>query len=153
MADVCRVVDPLRRLVDRVEILREAVPGPLDPRLHRRGRNVFGPLQIAHHQQLVLLRTRRQGKTAVPHHHRRDAMPARARTEAVPEDLRVHMRMAVNKAGGDDMPVGFDHFIGGPADLADLGDAPLRNPDVGAIPRQAGAVNDRAIADNQIVLH
>ena len=41
------------------------------------------------------------------------------------------MRMAVNKAGSDDVPFCVDHFIGAAGDLSDGGDAAITYPHKG----------------------
>ena len=82
-----------------------------------------------------------------------DAVPARAAADRVPGDLRVHMRVAVDKAGRDDQPVGVDHPLGGGADAADLDDAARRDADIGAIARHARAVHDGAVLDQQVERH
>src|SRR5229473_7748834 len=151
MANVGGVVDALRSLVDRVEVLRKRLPRPLDTCLHRLGRDVLGTLEIAHHEQLVLLGTGRERKPAVAHHDRRDAVPARAGAEGIPEHLRVHMRVGVDDARRDDMAFRVDDFLGALMDSANGRDFALRDTDVGAITRQPGAVDDSAVANYQVV--
>ena len=49
------VVDPFGQVINRVQILRKGGPGPFDSRLHRVRRDIFGPFQISHDEQLVFL--------------------------------------------------------------------------------------------------
>ena len=53
-------------------------------------------------------------------------MPAGAGAERIPEDLRVHMGMAVDKAGRDDVAFGVDDLFRGTVDFADRRDPAVR---------------------------
>ena len=75
------------------------------------------------------------------------------RAERVPEDLRVHVGVAVDEAGGDDQAVGVDDLARALADAPDGGDAAVAHGDVGAMARQAGAVDQHAVLDQQVVGH
>src|SRR5260370_4827237 len=151
MANVGGVVDALGSLIDRVEVLRKRLPRPLDTGLHRLGRDVLGALEIAHHEQLVLLGAGGERKPAVAHHDRRNAVPARAGAEGIPKHLGVHMRMRVDDARRDDMACRVDAFFDALVDSADGRDFALRDTDVSAIARQPGAVDDSAVANYQVV--
>src|SRR5262245_16294333 len=63
------------------------------------------------------------------------------------------MGMAIDKAGGDDMPLGVNCFIGAAIDLPDSGDTAVGDADVGLVTREPGAVDYGAAAHNYIVLH
>jgi hypothetical protein len=63
------------------------------------------------------------------------------------------MGVAVDKAGGDDQPVGVDHPFGRGADAADLDDGAVRDADIGAITRQPGSVHHGAVFDQQVETH
>ena len=52
--DVRRVVDRLRAAVDRVQVLGERRPPPVDPRGHRVAGDVLGPLEVADHERPLL---------------------------------------------------------------------------------------------------
>ncbi len=61
------------------------------------------------------------------------------------------MRVDVDEARGHQGAVGVDGATGGgPGELADGGDAAVRDADVGRAGRRAGAVDDRAAADHEI---
>ena len=66
----------------------------------------------------------------------------------IPEHLRVHVGVAVDEAGRDDVPFGVDDLFRGLADFADRGDPAARDADVGAIARQPRAVDDGAVAND-----
>ena len=51
VADVGGVVDPLREPVDRVEVLGERLPAPLDAGGERARVDVLGPLEVAHDER------------------------------------------------------------------------------------------------------
>ena len=93
-------------------------------------------LEIADDQVLVLLGAGREREAAVPHH-RSDAVVAGRRAERVPEDLRVHVRVAVDDPGGDNVSLGIDHLRRAFADAADRRDFSVLHTDVGAIAEQA----------------
>src|SRR5262249_55394298 len=68
-----------------------------------------------------------------------------------PRELAVEVRVHVNDAGRDDEAVGVECFARGTVDLADLGHKAIGDRDVGRARRCAGAVDDRATADDEIV--
>src|SRR5229473_7756812 len=135
MTDVCSVVDTLGKPFDGVQILREIVPRPSDAGFHRARRNVLGPLEVPHYQELVFLGAWREGEAAVAHHDRRDAVPARAGAKGIPENLRVHVRVGVDDARRDDMAFRVEDFLGALMDSANGRDFALRDTDIGAITR------------------
>ena len=91
-------VEHLRDAVDRVEVLGEGLPAPLDP-VRERG---AGDVLDAFHQPdqpLVLVGLhRREADAAVAHHDGRDAVPARRREHRVPGDLAVEVGVDVDEA-------------------------------------------------------
>ena len=95
----------------------------------------------------------REREAAVAHHHGGDAVPARVGAELVPEHLRVHVGVPVDEAGRDHVAVGVD--VGGAAllDATDRGDAAVDDADVGAVRREAGAVDDGPVADDDVEAH
>jgi hypothetical protein len=153
VADVAGVVDPLGQGLQAVEELRERRPPPVDPGGHRLGRDVLGALEVPDDQVLVGRRAGREGETAVAHDDGRDAMPARRGPERVPEDLRVHVGVPVHEAGRDDLAVGVDLLAGALLDAADGHDAAVTDSHVGAVPGQAGPVDDGPVLDDEVVRH
>src|SRR5262249_55535498 len=153
VADVACVVDTLRPAGDGIEILRVRLPRPLDPRLHRLGGNVLGALEIAHAAGL-LVRPARAGRgarvgPADPCH----AVPAGAGAERIPRDLRVHVGVAVDEAWRHDMMARIDFLAPALADVPDARDPVTADSDIGAVPREPGAIDHGATADHEVVGH
>ena len=103
MPNVCRIVQRLRQPIDGVEILGERRPAPVDTGRHRGTRDVLGPLEVADDQMPLLERGRGEREAAVAHDDGGHPVPARGRAERIPEHLRVHVRVAVDEAGRDDV--------------------------------------------------
>src|ERR1700730_193761 len=153
MADIAGVVDALREAVEHVEKFRKRLPAPFDAGEHSVAAQILGTFEIAEHQVRLALAARRQGETAVAHNHGGDAVIARAGADRIPEYLGVHMGVAVDEARRDHVAVGVDGLPARRSDTADEGDLAFLDADVGAIARQAGAVDHHAVLDHQIVAH
>ena len=154
MADIHAVVDRLGQALDGREIFREGLPGPVDAGGHRLGRDILDRRQAARVPVAVLGLAGRQREAAIAHHHRGDAVPARAAAQRIPRDLRVHVGVAVDEARRDDQPVGIDACAAAcRRDAADLDDAAVLDADIGAEARLARAVDDGAAADDEIEGH
>ena len=80
-------------------------------------------------------------------------MVAGKRAQRVPGDLRIVVTVIVDEAGSDDPPVGVDRPRGGTAQLADLGDLAVLDPDIAAETRHPRPIDDAAVLDQQIVRH
>ena len=63
------------------------------------------------------------------------------------------MGVGVDEAGRDHVALGVDLFPGRAGQLADVGDAPVDDADIGLITGQAGAVDDGSVADQEIKGH
>ena len=94
-----------------------------------------------------------EGEAAVAHDHLVTPCQHEQVPERIPEDLRVHVRVAVDEAGRHHLAVGVDHLAGALADAADGGDAAVPHADVGPVAGQAGSVDHRAVLDHQVVGH
>src|SRR5262249_24268253 len=86
---------------------------------------------------------------AVAGHHRGDAVEARRGERGVPEDLSVVVRVDVDETGRDDVPLGVEDSVTGQP-RTDLRDPVAVDRDIGDNSRLAGAVDDRAAADDQL---
>ena len=78
-------------------------------------------------------------------------MPSRDSAVRIPSNLRVVMSVQIDEAGRDDQAVGVDGLFreaGGAA--ADLRDLAVLDPDVGAVTRHAGSVNNGSTFDVKI---
>ena len=103
---------------------------------------------------VVVGAARRDGEAAVAGGDGGDAVQRRRVAERVPGELRVVVGVDVDDARRDHQAVGVDHLVGRLArEPADGGDAPVADRDVGDLPGQAGAVDDEAAADQQVVGH
>ena len=137
VTNIACIVDTLWQIVDGIQKLREGFPGPVDTFQHRITGQIFGAFQVTEYQVSILLFTRRQGKAAVAHHHTGDAVIAGAGTDGVPENLGVHMGMAVDKAGRNHMTFCINGLFGFFVNAANLRDLTVCNRNVGAIPGTA----------------
>src|SRR5436309_3433638 len=84
------------RAVQGVDVLGEGLEAPGDAGLERLDRHAFDVLEQSHDDVAVLRQRRRDTEAAVAHHDARDAVPARRGQVAVPEDLRVVVRVDVD---------------------------------------------------------
>ena len=154
MADVARVVDALRQLIEDIEELREGLPAPLDAGQHGRAADILGALEVAEHEIGLALAARREREAAISHHHAGNALEAGAGADRIPEDLGVHVGMAVDEARRHDMARGVDRLArGGAIDAADLDDPAIAHTHVAAITRQSGSVDDHAVLDDEVECH
>ncbi len=150
MADIGAVIQRLRQLLDRGQVFRERLPLPVDAGQHRLQRNVLHRGQATREPLAFGWRTGRQREAAVAHDHGGDAMPAGACALAIPVHLRVHVRVAIDEAGRHDQAVRVDAALRRRPNAADLDDAPIRNADIGAVATHARAIDDGAVANDEI---
>ena len=138
MPDERADVDRGAPLLDGGEELREGLEGPLgaDPRAQGVERHALHLLEGAQHEIAMRGPRRRDAEAAVPHHHRGDAVPGRDGEHAVPEDLRVVVRVDVDEAGRDRRAVGVEDAVGGTRHRTDR--------------RCARPVDERPAADQQV---
>ena len=78
---------------------------------------------------------RRDAEAAVADHHGRDAVPGRDRQHAIPEHLRVVVRVDVDEARRDGAAARVERARGAAAHVAERGDAPAADADVAAARR------------------
>ncbi len=153
VAHVARVVDALGQRVQHVEEFGESLPAPLDAGLHGGAADVLGALKIADDEVGLALATGRQGEAAVAHDHAGHALETRAGADRIPEDLRVHVGVAVDEARRHHVTLGVERFLGGRGDAADLRDLAVLDADVAAIARQSGTIDDHAVLDDEVECH
>ena len=80
-------------------------------------------------------------------------MITRARTDRIPEHLRIHVRVTVDESGRDHVAVGIDGLFRFAVDAPDGGDASVGHRDVGAVPRGTRTVDHGAVLDDEVVAH
>ena len=98
-----------------------------------------------------MLLHRRETDAAIAEHHRGDAMPARRRQQRVPHRLAVVMGVHVDPAGRDHEAGGVDVAPGRALLAADRRDAAARDRHVAGESRLAGAIDDGAAANDDVV--
>ncbi len=145
-------VDRRSAFVDRVEILGEGLEGPCltETGAQRVERHPLDALERAQDQIAVLGAGGRDAEAAVPHHHARHAVPGRDREHAIPEDLRVVVGVDVDEARRDDAPAGVEGGGRRALHVAGRGDASVADAEVALGAGGAGAVDERAAANEQI---
>ncbi len=144
-------VDVMRAPLERIEVLAEAVPLPVEALVEGRARDVLDALHQLDEPLVILVVDRREPDPAVAHDHRGHAMPGRRDDLAVPGRLPVVVAVHVDEARRDDRTVGVDHPRRVTLDPPDGGDPPVADRDVAARGCRARAVDDRAAADDQVV--
>ena len=153
VADISRVVDAFRQGVQGIEVIGVGFPTPLDAGPHRIRRDVLGPLKITEHQLRLFFPRRRQREPAVAHDHAGDAVVAGARAELVPENLGIHVRVAVYEARGHHVAFGVDGLVAVLPDTADHRDLAVGYSDIRVNSRCARTVDDGTVLDHQVVSH
>ena len=96
---------------------------------------------------------RRERHSAVADDDRRDAVPARRRTDGIPRELGIEVRVHVDEPRRDIAAGGVDLAATPCVDDANLDDAIAVHRYVGRDGRCAGAVDHGAVADDEVVRH
>ena len=116
--------------VELAEVLAERLPVPRHPLCETVGGHALHPRQHVQQIRRRLLRQRRDAEPAVAAEDGRDAVVARRAERAVPEHLRVVVRVHVDEAGRYDVPRCIDRLTRSFADAADGGDAAILDAEV-----------------------
>ena len=148
---LCAQVDVVRAPLDRVEILAEALPGPVDPLVEHRSGNVLDPFHQRDEPWVGIGAYRREADAAVAHDRGGHAVPARRRHPFVPRRLSVVMRMDVDEARGDQQPDGVDLLFAPAGDRAHGGDQSAVHRHVSPAGLAAAAVGHQPAAHHQVV--
>ena len=152
VGDLRADVDHLRHPVDRVEVLGEGLPAPLDPVREGGAGDVLDALHEADQPVVLVGMHRREPHAAVAHHDGRDPVPARRREHRVPGDLAVEVRVDVDETGGDDHAAGIDRLAGARVlELTDLGDPVAVDRHVRSPRLRTRPVDERPPADHQVM--
>ena len=153
MGHLAAEVDGVRRALDHVEVLAEALPPPRDALDHGRARDVLDALHEPDEPLVPVGARRREADAAAAHHHRGAAVEAARREVRVPRDLRVEVRVDVDEAGRDQLPARVDLSPPLPraARGADLGDDVAVDRDVRLARRPTRAVHQRPVPNDQVV--
>ncbi len=101
-------VEHSRHLLDRVHVFGKRFPAPLDSFGERTARDVLDAFHQADQKFLLARLNRRKADSAVAHHDRRNAVPARRTEVRIPGDLAVIVRVDINPSRRDDEAAGVD---------------------------------------------
>ena len=146
-------VDRAGHRFEGVEVLAEALPPPVDALVQGGARDVLDGLHQLD-QEVVLVGPRGcEADTAVAHHDRGRAVPGGGRHLRIPGHLTVVVGMDVDPARGHDRPVGIDLSVRRARLAAHLGDHAVVDGEVAGEAVGAGAVDDRAVADDEVMGH
>ena len=138
--------------IDGVEVLAEGLPTPRNPFVQRGAGDVLDALHQLDELVLGAGAHRCETDTAVPHHDRRHAVPARRCHLLVPAHLTVEVRMDVDETGRDHQAIGIDDSPGRPpVEPADLRDPAAADRQIAHESRAARAVNYARIGENDVV--
>ena len=144
-------IDVARPRFERVEVLAERFPRPVQALVERRAGNVLDAFHQLDQALAVLGLHRREADAAIAHHHRGDAVPARGLQTRVPGRLAVVVGVDVDEARRDQQALGVD-LLGARAATPCRPRRSCRPSTATSASRSAGAraVDHRAAADDQI---
>ncbi len=150
---LCAEVHAEAAPLERVEILGEALPLPLDALVECGARNVLDALHELD-QEVVLIRPHRcEADAAVAHHGRGDAVIAGRRELRIPGGLAVVVGVDVDEARRHGQPRGVERARGAAGNLPDCSDAAVLYRYIARTRRGAGAVDQGAVANDEVVGH
>ena len=138
-------------LADARDVFGEGFPVPDDAFLEGFQRHLFDLVEHADQLGAILGAQRREGERAVAGHDGGDAVREGGLGIAIPEELRIKVRVRIDEAGRDDLAFGVDFLAALFRDPPDFRDAVSAERDVGVVGRHAGAIDHTAIPDHQIV--
>ena len=144
-------IDRARQAFQRVEVFGEGFPIPLHPFGERGAGDVLHPFHQPDQPFVAVGRGGGKADTAVAHHHGGHAVPAGRGHFRIPRGLTVIMGVNIDPAGRDDFAARVNLAHGVPAHGADSGDQAVLHRDVAGKARGAGAIDNRAIADDQVI--
>ena len=151
MRDLRGDVDRARPAFQLVHVFGEALPLPVQAGGQHGIGNLLDAFHQIHQRLAVMLLHRREADAAIAEHHRRDAVPARRRQQRIPHRLSVIMRVHVDPAGRDQQAVGVDVAPGRALLAAHGGDAAVGDRNVAREGCLAGAIDDGAAANDDVV--
>ena len=146
-------VDVALSRLHRIEVLGERLPIPWQAVDHHHAGDV---LHAGHHVDedvVVLGATGREANAAVAHHRGRHAVRRRRRHAVGPDGLPVVMGMEIDKTGCDEESGRVDLAGSVPVHSADGRDDAVADRDIADERLTAEAVDDGAVADDQVVAH
>ena len=144
-------VHVVRTPLHRVEILPEALPGPVDPLVEHRARDVLDPFHERDQARVGVRSHWREPDAAVAHDRRRDPVPARRRHPFVPRRLPVVVRVDVDEAGSDQQAGSVDLLRASARHGAHGGDGLPVDRHVGPPGLAAPAVGHQPAPDHEVM--
>ncbi len=151
MRDLRRDIDRPRHAGQRVEIIREALPFPVQSFGQGRAGDVLDGFHQVDQLGAVLLAHRREADAAIAEQDRRDAMPGGGGQHRVPGRLAVVMGVDIDPAGGDQQPVGLDDPFRRTGLAANRDDPVALDRDIAGKARRASAVENGPAANDDVV--
>jgi len=150
---LCAEVHAEAAPLERVEILREGLPLPLDALVERGARDVLDAFHQLD-QEVVLTRPHgREADAAVAHHGRGDAVVAGRRELRIPGGLAVVGGVDVDEARCYREPGGVERARGAARDLSDGGDPAVLDRDVPRARHGARPIDQGAMTNHEVVGH
>ena len=144
-------VDGARAPFQFIHEFRKGLPLPVQTGGQHRIGNLLDAFHQIHQGAAMVLLHRGKTDAAIAEHHRGDAVPARRRQQRVPHRLAVVMGMHVDPAGRDQQAGGIDLALAGTLFAADRRNAAVGDGDVACECRLAGAVDNIAAANDDVV--
>src|ERR1700754_2486836 len=133
-------------------VIREAFPRPRDAGAQYRFRNILDAFHQLNQALVVAWPTRGEADAAIAHDGGGDTVLRRGRDVLAPGDLTVVMGMNIDEARCYQFAAGVDLLRALGGDLADLGDAAIRDGDIRLEQFTAQSVGDVAAADHEVWL-
>jgi hypothetical protein len=139
--------------LEAIPEIAETAPFESESLAERRRGHPLDPAQHASEPDNIIRLRRSQSESAVAGHHRRDAMPCRRRCDRIPVELHVIVGMDVDEARTNHEARRVVFALGAVVDAPDSRDATVLDRDVCGVSLETSAVDNTAIADNQIKTH
>ena len=141
-----------RGALHRIEILREALPAPLNALDKRGPGDVLHPFHELNQPFVPLRGARGKAHPAVAHHHGGHPVARGGAQEGIPGHLAIKVRMDIHKARRDEVIPGVDLLAPGPKLCSHGGNKTILERHIHFLGRGPGAVNHRA-ATNDTIKH
>ena len=151
MGEVRTNVEDARFRGEGIEVFGEGLPRPANALVQRRAWDVFDAFHELHEEVVAVGAYGCKADATVAEDGRRDTMPTRWGELMVPRRLPVIVGVGIDEAGSHQRAVGIEHFVGRAAQCADLDDHAAGDGNVRAKRRCAGAVDDGAALQQEVV--
>ena len=150
MRQQCTQIDIAFACGQRCEVFAKRLPGPLQALVHDGARDILDAFHQLDEFFAILRLARREADAAVAHHRRGNPVPCRGRRVRVPHGLSIVMRMNIDESRRHDAPLGIHLLRATACHLANRRDSTILDPDIALARRRARAIDDRAIANDEI---